>query len=366
MNQKEIIFFHPHFSDGGVERTNIGLAKGCIKNGYKVVFLTTSFTNNFLEEIQALNIEFISLGDKKISMTLLDIVKYLNDKSKKSNMIYFVSCQYYVNIISMVASLFVKNRKNIRFINSERNHPNEFIVNGGLKNKFISIFIKFFYRYADLVIANSKETADDLSKLINRDVKYVYNPTINQRIDDLKDEFIIEEWYLNDERKCIIGIGRFSKQKDFETLIRAFHLFNSENQYKLVILGDGELRNDLEQLINFLNIHNDVYLPGFVSNPYKFLKQSSLFILSSRYEGLPNVLIEALYLEVLSISARCKSGPKEILKNNDLLVDVGDFEMMAKKIEYALNTREAFFKTDFDLSRFKYEYVINNFIKVME
>ena len=107
---KQVIFFHPYFSDGGVERTNLGLAKGLIESGYKVTFLTTSYTNHFMKEIKELNIEFISLGDKKVSFCVFDVVNYLN-KISGNQKIYFISCQYYVNIFSMIASFIVKNRK---------------------------------------------------------------------------------------------------------------------------------------------------------------------------------------------------------------------------------------------------------------
>ena len=360
-----VVFFHPNFSDGGVERTNIGLARGLTQKGYKVIFLTTSFTEHFLKEIELSNIELVSLGNKKVSMTIAGLIKYLNSLSK-NNFIYFISCQYYVNVISMATSLFVKNRNNIKFINSERNHLDEFLVNSGFKNRLMTYFVKFFYKYADLIIANSKETADDLSKYLSRDVGYAYNPTINARINDLEGELVTEGWYLKDDRKCVVGVGRLSEQKDFKTLIKAFHIFNQDKQFKLLILGDGELKSDLKYLIKSLNIQDDVYLPGFVSNPYKFLKISSLFVLSSRYEGLPNALIEAIYLGVLSISTRCKSGPKEILQNDNLLVKVGDYEKMAKKMKYILNNQEEFYKTDFGLERFKFENSIENFLGVIE
>ena len=121
---KEIIFFHPYFSNGGVERTNIGLAKGLLDHGYHVVFLTTSYSEHFLDEVFKLGIEFISLGNKPISMIVFDLISFLNNRSIDRNIV-FISCQYYVNVISMVASLLIKRRKNVFFINSERNHINE-------------------------------------------------------------------------------------------------------------------------------------------------------------------------------------------------------------------------------------------------
>lgn len=364
-----VIFFHPYFSDGGVERTNLGLARGLIENGNKVTFLTTSFTNHFLSEINNLGIKFVSFGTKKTSTLMYELVKYLNNISKKEK-VYFVSCQYYVNVLTMIASLFVSNRKNIVFINSERNHLDEFMVKGGLKNRLMPFLVKVFYRFSDLIIANSEETAEDLSKFINKKVTCIYNPTINKRIEDLRDEEITEEWFLNDKRKFIVGIGRLSKQKDFETLIKAYSLLENKKIYKLVILGDGEDRKKLDKLVSDLSITKDVYLPGFVSNPYKFLSNSSLFVLSSRYEGLPNVLIEAVYLGITSISTKCKSGPKEILFENNLLLEVGDYKEMSRKIDILLsNTKYAnnlMLKAKIGLSRFKYKTITEEFNKVIK
>ncbi len=362
-----IVFFHPYFSDGGVERTNLGLARGLIGNGNKVTFLTASYTNHFLSEINALGINLVSFGSKKTSLLIYELVKYLNNISREEK-IYFVSCQYYVNVISMIASLFVSNRKNIVFINSERNHLDEFVVKGGFKNRLVPLFVKVFYRFSDLIIANSEETAEDLAKYTNKKVTCIYNPTINKRIEDLRYEKISEEWFLNDKRKFILGIGRLSKQKNFETLIKAYALLENKNLYKLVILGDGEDRKKLERLVFDLGITSDVYMPGFVSNPYKFLSRSSLFVLSSRYEGLPNVLIEAVYLGINSISTRCKSGPKEILVEDDLLVNVGNFKEMSKKMNVLLGevyNKKLMLKAKEGLYRFRFETITKKFEKVI-
>lgn len=365
---KKVIFFHPYFSDGGVERTNLGLAKGLIAQGYQVIFLTTSYTNHFINEINELGIELKSLGDKPVSKTIFDVIIYLNHLSQNEEII-FISCQYYVNVISMIVSKLVKYRENVIFINSERNHIDEFKVNGGFKNFIVPFLVQLTYRYADKIIANSKETADDLSRFLSLPVEYVYNPTINERLFGLKDELIDDKWYLDDKRKSILGIGRLSKQKDFETLIKAFCEFGDFKNYKLVILGDGQERENLENLIKELKIEEHVYLQGFVKNPYKFLKHCELFVLSSRYEGLPNVLIEALYLNTLSISTVCKSGPKEILFEDALLVDVSEEKALAKTMRIVLNDKEnakRLTQKAFEgLSRFSYENSIKSFLKVI-
>jgi glycosyltransferase involved in cell wall biosynthesis len=366
---KRVVFFHPYFGDGGVERTNLGLAKGLIENGYQITFLTTAYTSHFIKEVEELGIEFVSFGDKKVSSSVFNIVKFLNHISSKQN-IYFVSCQYYSNVFSMIASLLVKNRRNIKFINSERNHLDEFAINKGIKSQIILYLVKLSYRFADTLVANSRETAEDLSNFLKIEVKFTYNPTINERLKTLKNEEIKEQWFLNDQRKSILGIGRLTNQKDFINLLKAYKVFNKKDRYKLVILGDGENRNILENYIKENNLEKDIYLPGFVSNPYKFLNQSALFVLSSQYEGLPNVLIEALYLKIPCMSTNCKSGPKEILLDNELLVDTGDYKRMASKMQDILNNPNKYStplkKAFTGVDRFTYENSIKNFVEVIE
>lgn len=169
----------------------------------------------------------------------------------------------------------------------------------------------------------------------------------------------------------VVAIGRLSLQKDFLTLIKAFRIVRNELDMKLVIFGDGELRTELENEVNHLDLVADVYMPGFVANPYKFLAESDVFVLSSRYEGLPNVLIEAVYLGVPCVSTVCKSGPKEILLNGEggWLVPVGNEFAMANSILSIFDNPElAMIKSRAALqavTRFQYDTVKNDFERVI-
>jgi glycosyltransferase involved in cell wall biosynthesis len=128
-------------------------------------------------------------------------------------------------------------------------------------------------------------------------------------------------------------------QKDFPTLVRAFAQVRQTRQVRLLILGEGEDRPALEALVNHLGLRNDVKLPGFVANPYPYMTHAALFVLSSRWEGLPGVLIEALYCGSPLVSTDCPSGPREILANGlyGKLVPVGNVDAMAQAISDTLN-----------------------------
>jgi glycosyltransferase involved in cell wall biosynthesis len=369
---KLAIFFHPRFSDGGVERTNIYLGKGLRECGYDVEFLTTQATNHFKREMLDAGIRMIELGPTRALFTINRLYSRLVEASGAYENVYFISCQYYVNVISMLVAMLLRRRlKNVRYINSERNHFEEFAVRGGLKARVILFLVRHLYRFADVIVTNSEETAHDLSQIVGREVRWVHNPTINERIDALREEQINEEWFLADSRPCVLGIGRLSAQKDFSTLLEAFRLVKERTSAKLVILGEGELRPQLMKQLRNLGLEKDAYLPGFVGNPYKFLAASNVFVLSSRYEGLPNALIEAVHLGVPSVSTLCKSGPREILLdgNGGYLVAVGDPAKMAEAIVGALtNRKESRAKAQVaarKLHRYSYEEVKTKFEAVI-
>lgn len=372
MTTKLVTFFHPLFSDGGVERTNIYQAKGLIQRGYRVEFLTTCATDHYREEVDEAGIQIVDLGPGRAMRLIPKVRKYLASAAARYESVYFISCQYYVNLSSMiVAMLFGRHLKTVKFINSERNHFEEFAFRKGIKNRLIPIAVRHLYRFADLVIANSQETARDLSRFIARDVHAVYNPTINDRIDNLSIEPISEGWFLSDERPCVIAVGRLSMQKDFTTLIRAFRLVRDKMNVRLVILGDGEQREALRSEVERLQLQTDVYLPGFAKNPYKFIARSRVFVLSSKYEGLPNALIEAAYLQVPCISTECKSGPREILLDGagGFLVPIGNHAKMAAAIMAALNdtdsVRQSVHKAFEGTRRFRYAEVSAEFERVI-
>ncbi len=342
-----IVFFHPYFSDGGVERTNIGLSKELIRNGYEVSFVTINPADYFIDEVHKLGIEFVVLPAKTTLMAQPALVKWLRKKNKVVNSIVVISCQYYVNILCLLFRPFWG--RDISHVLSERNHFDEFKVNQhGLKQKIIMWLIPVLYRFADSVIANSSELAADLEKITGKEVSVIYNPSINSRLQLLAQENIVEKWYLQARRPIILAVGRLSLQKDFETLINAFARLKATHDASLVILGDGVEKVRLEKLIKSYNLHSSVIIPGFVVNPYKFMRSADLFVLSSIYEGLPNVLIEALNLGIPVISTSCSSGPAEILDGGRYgsLVSVGDDEAMCDSMKWVLDhPQEASLKT---------------------
>jgi len=196
---------------------------------------------------------------------------------------------------------------------SKRDEGKFFLKRIILHHKLKKIFPK-----ADLIVAVSKGVAEDIikiTKIPEQKVKVLPNPTVVPEMFEMAKQNIDHPWFVEKKYPIILGAGGFRKSKDFPTLIKAFKLVRSKIPAKLVILGDGRQRKKIESLVYELDLTKDVWLPGFKENPYSFMKQADLFVLSSIWEGSPNVLIEAMALGTPVVSTDCPSGPREILED---------------------------------------------------
>ncbi|CAB3290109.1 Glycosyl transferase group 1 [Methanocaldococcus lauensis] len=232
-------------------------------------------------------------------------------KNKPDLLISFLEISNFLNIM---AGKLVKTKTII----SVRTNPLLMYPNNTLYGKYHNLLIKLLYPRADKVIVVSKEIENILIKcykIPKGNIKTIYNPhDINLYLKLSKEPF--EDVYkeLFEDSFVFINIGRLTEAKGQWFLIRAFKkVVDNYPNTKLIILGEGELRGKLEELINKLNLQNNVYLLGLQSNPFKFLKHSHCFVFPSLWEGFPNVLVESLSLNIPVISTDCKTGPREIL-----------------------------------------------------
>ena len=198
------------------------------------------------------------------------------------------------------------------------------------------------YRLASGVIGVSRGVASDVLRLTGlsvRKVVVINNPVVFDQPNVVLDrEQGSQLWGTTGEFR-ILAVGTLKRQKNFELLIRAFSLICHKINARLVIIGEGEQRGELEELIARMNLESKVYLPGFVINTADWFSTTDLFVLSSDWEGLPTVLIEALYAGCKIVSTDCPSGPAEILDNGKYgsLVPVGSVESLAREIENSVS-----------------------------
>ena len=204
-------------------------------------------------------------------------------------------------------------------------------------------------------------------------VHVIYNPSFNPRISGWSREPVEHRWLAADaDLPVVISVGRLSYQKDFGTLIRAFGIVCKRIGSRLLIVGDGELRGEAEQLIIELGLQESVDIVGFVDNPFKYMVHSTVYAMSPRYEGLGNVYIEAQVCGLPIVSTDCPGGPREILLDGEAgsLVPVGDVNAMAEAIVRYLESPQLaarhVTKGKQGLSRFQSDLVADQYLALLE
>lgn len=232
----------------------------------------------------------------------------------------FMNRPNYINALQKLL-----NRK-IRVIASERIAPSMEYATDSLKDRISRGMIKRLYPLAQTVIANASGIKEELVELFGIDekkVEVIHNPVDIQKINRMKDDPLSFDF----KQFTFVTVGRLYPQKNHKLLIEAFATLGESNA-RLIIIGEGPLRNELEKLVQTKGVEERVFLVGRQENPYQWLSRSDCFVLSSDYEGFPNALLEALACGLAVIATDCQSGPREILEHRGErygeLVPVGD------------------------------------------
>lgn len=309
MENKKIraLFIIPNLNQGGSQKLIINLIN-FIKIKTKILFIYKK-DEIFLKKSLNKNIKLIYSNKNKILKSFFEVNRII--EKKKINLIF--SCLRNMNIIIGMFAYFFTSKVKIVF--HEPNVLDEF-RNKNIINLLKLFIMKLSYRKAHHIIANSNDTKKDLLKykiVPKKKIIVISNPisVSEKKLDNIKNV----EKFIN-SRYPIIGCGTLTYQKNFQLLIKAFDLFEKKIKNScLLIVGDGPEKSKLKKLIYKLKLSNKVMLCGSLENPYIVFKASRLFVLSSRFEGFGNVLIEALFAKLNIVSTNCPGGPKDILEN---------------------------------------------------
>ncbi len=367
--KKKIIFFHPYSVFGGAD-LSISKLIDCVPKEYEIDFVTLS-KNPKIKFYTKRKIKIIFINKKSSVLSIFRLRNIINKNLKTHKNIILLSNQNFANIISLIASFKLKNVKKILF---DRNHISE-LDNADkwiatLKNKLIKILIKVFYRFSDLILGNSYELSKDLSNFCGKKVIHLNN---FYNFEDLKKKSHFKlQSKIKFKKNIIINVGRLVNQKNQILLLESFKIINQINKkINLLIIGDGNKYDQLKNFILFYKLNNNVQILNNVKNSLPYIKNSDLYVSTSKYEGFPNVIIEALTLNVPVISTKYKSGISEILLNGKggKLLDKENPENLAREIMKFFNDKKVLqIKTNLakkKLERFSYKIGKKNFERII-
>jgi glycosyltransferase involved in cell wall biosynthesis len=322
---------------GGVERMRFHLAEALHRRGHSAEIVVARGGGPYRFEIPA-GVKLVDLGATSWKTWLSSLTQYLRTERPRVVLAAMETAG--------VLALWARRRAGVttRIIVSSHIEITRHVQSEPklLKRIVVPHLVRRWYPSADGIVAVSEGVANSLAqfaRLPRERIRVIYNPVVKNGLAEASREIVHDEW-LEDRRKpLILGAGRLTEQKDFGTLIRSLALVRAHRPARLIILGEGEERASLEALARTLGLDECVRLPGFVTNPFSYMARASVFTLSSAWEGLPGVVIQALACGCPVVSTDCPSGPREILQDGRYgrLVPVGDHEALARAILHTLD-----------------------------
>lgn len=332
--KERLAFFLPGLYDGGAERIMLNLAKGITARGYPVDLVLARAEGPYMAEIPD-SVRLVDLKASRVLSSGPSLVCYLRREQPAA-----LLSVMHANIVALWARRVAGVPQCV--VVSEHNTLSRVASGvGDLRWELYPRLARWFYPWADGIVAVSKGVADDLAqvaKIPRERIQVVYNPIVTPDLLEKSKSFLEHPWFKSGEPPVVLAVGRLTAQKAFDVLIQAFAQVRKTRLTRLLILGEGEERPALEATIRQLGLAQDVGLPGFVPNPYPYMVRAALVVLSSKFEGLPTVIVEAMSLGTPVIATDCPSGPREILMDgrHGQLVPVGDPVALADAIERTL------------------------------
>ena len=359
--KKKLIIFMPSIEGGGVEKNLFIVSNYLSKKISEVSLISASkkYKKKFSKSVVFIS-PMSSKWDSKSRRTkyLICLLLLFREIIKNRNVLVFA---FQANIYCILICKLL----GIKIITRSNSAPA-----GWSKNFFKSLVFKFFLKKADKVMVNSIEFKKSLKKKFNVNAKCIYNPLDKTEILK-KSKSKSKKFFKSNKKIKILNIGRYVDQKDQETLIKALNEIKNKLNFEAIIVGKGILKKKILILIDKFKMNKMIKLKNFMENPYPILKQSELFILTSKFEGLPNVLLESIVLKKNIISSDCETGPNDILDygKGGTLFKTNDYKDLAKKIfHYSKNKKKYDKKKKIAykrLNRFGYDYNLNEYFKMI-
>lgn len=367
-NSSRLALFIPTLHSGGVERIMLNLARGLNDRHWPVDLVVVKAAGEFAAEIPP-GIRIIDLRARRVRDCLPGLYRYLATEKPAA----LLAAMGHVNVAALLMRRLARSKTRI-VVSVHESMSRTSWSQHPLKKRLVPWLNGFFYPWSDAIVAVSDGAADDLARigrLPRTSIRTIYNPVVMPDLRERGEEPLDHPWFAKGAPPVIVGVGRLTAQKNFAGLIRAFHRVRQARPARLMILGEGHERGDLERLVVELSVEKDVLLPGFVTNPYRYMARASLFALSSGWEALPTVLIEAMAMGTPVVATDCPSGPREILSagrygrlvpvNDDLALAGAILQTLGESDPCGAARRERIERA----GEFSLERAVDNYLAVM-
>jgi len=320
---------------GGAEKIMLTLAEGLADAGFQVELVLFQKQGELVNQIPQ-GMPVVSFEKSQARHAIVPLARYLSVRRPD---VLLTTLRHTALTVALARKL--ARSPVTKLIIREANHLGSAKPEPALFNEKVkSALQRWAYRQANLLVAVSKDLAAEIREFIGRDAPQVvtrYNPVVTHELFEAAKQAPQHEWLSTGGRQgpVFVAAGRLVEQKDFSTLLHAFALLPRRHRSRLILFGEGRLRKELSTLAQTLGIDDCVSFPGFSHNLPAEISRASAFVLSSRWEGLPGVLIQAMALGVPVISTDCPTGPREVIMRKEwgALVPVGDAAALAHSME---------------------------------
>jgi glycosyltransferase involved in cell wall biosynthesis len=328
---RRLAIFVPTLQYGGVERVMLNLAAGFAQRGFKVDLVAADARGHLRKNVPE-RVRVFDLTSSRVLTSLPGLVKYLRRRRPAA----LIAAMDHSSVVALWARALAGTQTRI-IVTAHVNISGVVSNSSRFRVQLLPLFMRYFYPWADEIVAVSKGVAKDLAiraHVPRERIKVIYNPALNGEFFERAKESVPHPWFSPEQRPVILGVGRLAIEKGFDVLIRAFARVRQQRLARLMILGEGDQRANLEALSRELGVEEDVCLAGYQENPYAYMARANVFALASHHEGFGLVLVEALALGLPVVSTDCESGPREILKDGCYgdLVPVASVESLASAI----------------------------------
>jgi glycosyltransferase involved in cell wall biosynthesis len=339
--RKRIAVFLPGLYGGGAERTMLSLAEGIAGRGYRVDLVLAEAEGPYLHEVpETVQVIDLSGGRRARWGRTMSRIPSLATYFRRERPDALLSALTRSNLAAIWARRLARSTSRV-VVNEQAQLTAGLAEAGRVVAILTRSLVRAFYPGADRVVGVSQGVVDDLVALGLPAplTKVIYNPAVTPDLEWKMREPLEHPWFQPEEPPTILAVGRLATQKDYGTLLEAFAQLRRNRHARLMILGEGPERATLEAHVRGLGMEDDVSMPGFVANPYPYMARAAVFVMSSRWEGLPTVLIEALRCGTPVVSTDCPSGPREILKGGERgrLVPMSDASALGAALAAALD-----------------------------